>query len=90
MKTSRGEEELFDIEYELSIIDQETERVILEKYPVYEQLNLTRLSMIENQKAILGQEVDKEVVGKALEASMFIENAKVEGRKKKQDLQEML
>ena len=90
MKTSRGEEELFDIEYELSIIDQETERVILEKYPVYEQLNLTRLSMIEIQKAILGQEVDKEVVGKALEASMFIENAKVEGRKKKQDLQEML
>ena len=90
MKISRGEEELFDIEYELSIIDQETERVILEKYPVYEQLNLTRLSMIEIQKAILGQEVDKEVVGKALEASMFIENAKVEGRKKKQDLQEML
>mgnify|MGYP003527171059 FL=1 len=90
MKTSRGEEELFDIEYELSIIDQETERVILEKYPVYEQLNLTRLSMIEIQKAILGQEVDKEVVGKSLEASMFIENAKEEGRKKKQDLQEML
>ena len=90
MKTSRGEEELFDIEYELSIIDQETERGILEKYPVYEQLNLTRLSMIEIQKAILGQEVDKEVVGKSLEASMFIENAKVEGRKKKQDLQEML
>lgn len=75
-----------DVQYAISVIDQETEQTILERYSLHDQLNINRIASVEIQKKLLGLPNDEAAVVLAMEANAFIETTRENGRIKKSAL----
>lgn len=64
-------------------IDQKTSSKIFSVYSDNKQKNITRLALVEMQKALKGEEVNQEIIKMANDLNDFVEKTLAEGRAEK-------